>query len=350
MKNRIMILFALLVLTVTPALFGGGQSEAAPAAEGELPRVEAQLAHSSNPGGAAGAVAFRDYVMEATDGRFVINTIDYQALGSVREVTDQIRLGEMEITAVGTVGLAHVWPDLQMVNLPFLFPNREVFWNLMKDDEYVGYIRDNVAAASRNTIRYLGAAENSVRHLYTNEQIRVPDDLQRHNIKIRVQESPIMQAVWTGLGAGEVVAMSGAERNAAIQAGTLDAIEGSFGGAWAGGNLAVLGHSTLTGHVYDYMHYFMNAEFYSSLPEEYQRIVDEAVIVAIDAHNNAAFESEQVSIVEARDAGVWVHEPDASEVRQWQDRAIPAGEQFIQGQVSETFIDLTYESIERIAQ
>lgn len=336
------------VLSV-PMIFAGGQGEAAPA-DGEMPRIEAQLAHSSNPGGSAGAAAFRDYVMQATDGRFVINTIDYQALGSVREVADQIRLGEMEITAVGTVGLAHIWPDLQMVNLPFLFPNRDVFWELMKDDEYVGYIRDNIAAASRQTVRYLGAAENSVRHLYVSEEIRIPDDLRRHNIKIRVQQSPIMQAVWTGLGAGEIVAMSGSERNAAIQAGTLDAIEGSFGGAWAGGNLAVLGHSTLTGHVYDYMHYFMNADFYDSLPAEYQQVIDRATIVAIDAHNSAAYESEQVSIVEAQNAGIWIHQPTADETRQWQERAIPAGEQFIQGQVSETFINLTYEAIERISQ
>ena len=349
MSKRIAI-FALIVAFIAPVLFAGGQSEDAPAVEGELPRIEAQLAHSSNPGGSAGAAAFRDYVMQATDGRFVINTIDYQALGSVREVADQIRLGEMEITSVGTVGLAHIWPDLQMVNLPFLFPDREVFWQLMKDDEYVGYIRDNVAAASRQTIRYLGAAENSVRHLYVNQQIRIPDDLRRHNIKIRVQESPIMQAVWTGLGAGEIVAMSGSERDAAIQAGTLDAIEGSFGGAWRGGNLAVLGHSTLTGHVYDYMHYFMNAEFYNSLPAEYQQVIDEATIAAIDAHNNAAYQSERESIVEARDAGVWIHEPTAEETRQWQERAIPAGERFIRGQVSETFINLTYESIERIAR
>ncbi len=348
MSTKIGILILIVLLSASP-IFAGGQGEAE-VVDGELPRIEAQLAHSSNPGGSAGAAAFRDHVMEATDGRFVINLIDYQALGSVREVADQIRLGEMEITAVGTVGLSHIWPDLQMVNLPFLFPNRDVFWELMKDAEYVGYIRDNVAAASRQTIRYLGAAENSVRHLYVNAEVRVPDDLRSNNIKIRVQESPIMQAVWTGLGAGEIVAMSGGERDAAIQAGTLDAIEGSFGGAWRGGNLSVLGYSTLTGHVYDYMHYFMNAEFYDSLPAAYQQAIDEATLIAIDAHNNAAYLSEQESIIEARDAGILVHEPTAAETRQWQERAIPAGEQFIQGQVSETFIGLTYESIERISQ
>ncbi len=349
MKTSFYLSLAVVLLLAAPAVFSGGSAEEA-VTDGELPRIEAQIAHSSNPGGIAGAQAFRDYILDATDGRFQVNAIDYQALGSVREVTDQVRLGEMEFTSVGTVGLAHVWPDLQMVNLPFLFPNRDVFWSLVQDDEYVRFIRDNVHASSRQTIEYFGAAENSVRHLYVNEEIRVPDDLTRHNIQIRVQESPIMQAVWSGLGAGEVVAMSGSERNAAVQAGTLDAIEGSFGGAWAGGNLAVLGHATLTGHVYDYMHYFANADFFASLPEQYQQVVREAVAVAIDAHNEAAFESERVSIVAAEEAGVWVYEPNAREMRQWQDRAIPAGEQFIQGQVSQTFIDLTYETVERLSR
>ncbi len=344
-----LVLIVALILIGAPVLFAGGAAEEA-AVEGELPRVQLQLAHSSNPGGAAGAAAFRDYVAEASDGRMTVNLIDYQALGSAREVADQIRLGELEITALATAGLTHIWPDLQMVNVPFIFTDREVFWEVMKDDEYVSYIRDNVLAASRNTLRYLGAAENSVRHLYVNEEIRVPQDLSDYGIQIRVQESPIMQAVWTGLGAGEVVAMSGGERDAAVQAGTLDAIEGSFGGAWRGGNLSVLGHAVLTGHVYDYMHYFMNNEFYESLPAEYQQIIDDAIIVAIDAHNQAALESERESIVEAEDAGVWVYQPTAAELQQWQDRAIPAGEQFVQGQVAETFQQLTLETIERITR
>ncbi|HKK49494.1 MAG TPA: TRAP transporter substrate-binding protein [Alkalispirochaeta sp.] len=342
------LVFALtvvLALQFGAVVFASGQSEA-DMAEGELPQVEAQIAHSPNPGGTAGAQAFKEYVESATDGRFTINPISYDALGSVREVTDQVRLGEMEFHAPGTVGLVGVWPDLQMVNMPFLFTDRQAFWEVMQDDEYVGYIRDAVDDASNGTIRYLGAAENSVRNLYTNTQVRVPDDMS--GLMIRVQEAPIMQAVWSGLGAGEVVAMSGSERNAAVQAGTLDAIEGSFGGAWGGGNLAVLGNATLTGHVYDYMHYMVNSDFYDSLPAEYQQAVDEGIAAAVDAHNQAAFEDEAASIEEAEDAGVWVYQPTADELAIWQAQAVATGEEFLQEVVSDEFYALTFEVVERV--
>lgn len=347
MLRKLSVLVVLLF--VSALLFAGGEAESA-AGSGELPRVEMQLAHSSNPGGAAGAAAFRDYMQQASEGKFTVNLVDYQALGSARDVTDQIRVGELEAAALATSGIVHVWPDLQMVNVPFIFTDREVFWETMKDEEYVGYIRDNILASSRNSIRYLGAAENSIRNLYANAEIKVPEDLTKNRIKIRVQESPIMQAVWKGLGAGEVVAMSGSERNAAVQMGTLDAIEGSFGGAWAGGNLSVLGHSTLTGHVYDYMHYFMNNEFYESLPAEYQNMIDEGSVLAIDAHNTAALNDERESIEEAKAAGIKVYEPTAAELAKWQERAIPAGEAFVEEKVSETFRTLTNETIERISR
>lgn len=347
-RFTVMALAVLMIVQFGAYLFAGGQSESddAPAAEAELPQIQAQLAHSPNPGGTAGAQAFKAYVESATDGRFVINPISYEALGSVREVTDQVRLGEMEFHAPGTVGLVGVWPDLQMVNLPFLFTDRNAFWEVMQQEEYVGYIREQIGDASNGTIRYLGAAENSVRNLYTNTEVRVPDDM--GGLMIRVQEAPIMQAVWAGLGAGEVVAMSGSERNAAVQAGTLDAIEGSFGGAWAGGNLAVLGHSTLTGHVYDYMHYMANGEFYDSLPAEYQRAVDEGIASAVDAHNQAAFEDEGEAIEAAKDAGVWVYQPTPAELSQWRERAIPVGEEFLREVVSDEFYNLTIDVVERV--
>lgn len=344
------LVFALVAIFALPfgaAVFASGQGEAeADATGGELPEIEAQIAHSPNPGGTAGAMAFKEYVESATDGRFTINPISYDALGSVREVTDQVRLGEMEFHAPGTVGLVGVWPDLQMVNMPFLFTDRQAFWEVMQDDEYVGYIRDAIDGASNGTIRYLGAAENSVRNLYTSTEVRVPADME--GLMIRVQEAPIMQAVWSGLGAGEVVAMSGSERNAAVQAGTLDAIEGSFGGAWGGGNLAVLGHSTLTGHVYDYMHYMANSDFYDSLPAEYQQAVDEGIAAAVDAHNQAAFENEAASIEEAEAEGVWVYQPTADELAIWQEQAVAVGEEFLRDAVSEEFYELTFEVVERV--
>ncbi|MFO8044227.1 MAG: TRAP transporter substrate-binding protein DctP, partial [Alkalispirochaeta sp.] len=183
--------FALVAIFALPfgaAVFASGQGEAeAEATGGELPEIEAQIAHSPNPGGTAGAMAFKEYVESATDGRFTINPIGYDALGSVREVTDQVRLGEMEFHAPGTVGLVGVWPDLQMVNMPFLFTDRQAFWEVMQDEEYVGYIRDAIDGASNGTIRYLGAAENSVRNLYTSTEVRVPADME--GLMIRVQEA-----------------------------------------------------------------------------------------------------------------------------------------------------------------
>lgn len=334
-----------LALALPFALFAGGEAEEVEDPDA-LPEISAQIAHSPNPGGTAGAEAFAEYVTSESDGMFTVEPIAYDALGSVREVTDQVRLGEMEFHAPGTVGLVGVWPDLQMVNLPFLFTDRDAFWEVMQEEDYVEFIRDNVRAASRGDIRYLGAAENSVRHLYTDREVRVPDDLQ--GIQIRVQEAPIMQAVWEGLGAGEVVAMPGSERDAAVQAGTLDAIEGSFGGAWFGGNLSVLGHSTLTGHVYDYMHYMTNVDFYDELPVEYQQLVDDGIEVAVDAHNQAAYESEQEAVQEAEAEGIWVYEPTADEIQQWQDRAVPVGEDFVQDAVGQDFFDLTMEVVERV--
>jgi hypothetical protein len=73
-----------------------------------------------------------------------------------------------------------------MTNLPFLFAHRYIGWQLFADPKYLAYVQAHWLNASDGTIRILGAAENSIRNLYTTRgPVKTPADLGTYDIKMR---------------------------------------------------------------------------------------------------------------------------------------------------------------------
>jgi TRAP-type C4-dicarboxylate transport system substrate-binding protein len=139
------------------------------------------------------AHAFKDYVEIATDGDIQISLTTIEALGgNEREVMDQVRLGELQFMTPNAGGLSGAFPSAQVWNLPFLFAGRHVAWSLFQDRAYIARVSEQIQADTNGQLRFLGAGENSVRHLYTTRgPIRVPGDMAEHGIKIRTMQAPM---------------------------------------------------------------------------------------------------------------------------------------------------------------
>ncbi len=310
---------------------------------------EATFAHAHQFYAVAGAEAFKAHVEAATGGDVRINLIRHGALGvDDRAITDQVRLGELEFNVPGAGGIAGVFPQGQVYSWPFLFTNRNVFWMLPNDPEHFEYVRDEMLESSGGTIRLLGLSENSVRHLYTTRgPIRVPEDLGAHAIKMRTQPVPMHQRVFEALGSASIVAVSAPERYTALQTGLIDGLEGGLASAWDAGLLEVADYVSLTGHMYEYLWWLANEEFYQSLPVEYQEAVDEAALIAITVTNAASFQDSEAALAKMAEAGKEIYVPTAAELADWQAIAEPVGREFIEEEVPQEFVERTLEAIER---
>ncbi|MDR5906495.1 TRAP transporter substrate-binding protein [Franzmannia qiaohouensis] len=309
---------------------------------------EATLAHPHQNYGVEAAEAFKNYIEAATDGELVINLVRHGALGGDREITDQLRLGELEFNLPGAGGIASIFPHAQVHSWPFLFTERSVFWELPQDPEYFQLTRDELLEASGGTMRLLALMENSIRHLYTTAgPIRVPSDLEEHAIKMRTQAVPLHQELFEALGAAQIVTVSAPERYSALQSGLIDGLEGGLSSAWDAGLMEVADYVSLTGHMYEYLWLVSNNDFYESLPEEFQQAVDEAAIIASATSNVVSFKDDNEALEKMAEAGKEIYVPTADELSEWQDIAVPAARDFIEEEVPESYIQATLDALER---
>lgn len=313
---------------------------------------EATFGHPHQNYGAMAAEAFKAHVESATGGDLVVNLVRHGALaGDDRQITDQLRLGELEFNLPGAGGVAGVFPQAQVHSWPFLFTDRIVFWQLPQDPEYFQYVRDAMLEESGDTIRLLALMENSIRHLYTTRgPIRTPADLKEQAIKMRTQAVPMHQRVFEALGSAQIVAVGATERYSALQSGLIDGLEGGLASAWDAGLMEVADYVSLTGHMYEYLWLMVNNEFYLSLPPAYQQAVDEAALIAVTVNNAISFQDSNSALDKMAEAGKTIHVPTAEELAQWQAIAEPVGREFIEQEVPAEFVQATLDALERTRQ
>lgn len=310
-------------------------------------QVQMTYAHSENPSSVVAAEAFKAIVEGQSAGEIEVNLVIHGTLGSDRDVVDQMRLGELEFYVVGIHGLSAIAPNVQMFDAPYLFANRNEFYALMRDEALVSFVSDHILERSDNTIRFLGAAENSVRNLYSSHgPIRLPSDL--GPVKLRVPPGPLNIAVWQGLGIGSVVGLSGSERNQGLQTGIIDATEGSLSGAVNSGHVALLGNITMTGHSFSYMAYLVNEEFWQSLTDAQREIIDSASDLSIIIQNGSAMTEELDALNEAAANGTKITILSPAEAAVWQETAFPVGQQFIADNLDADFTDRVQASIDAL--
>jgi TRAP-type C4-dicarboxylate transport system substrate-binding protein len=298
------------------------------------------------------AEAFKNYIEVATDGDFVVNITTVGGLGGdEREVLDQQRLGELHFNTPTAGALSGAFPSAQVWNLPFLFSGRHVAWSLLQDREYIDTVNQQMLDNTNGQLRFLGAAENSIRHLYTTSgPVRVPPDLDEYDIKIRTMQAPMHQAIWSSLGAPSVVALPATERYSGLQTGLIDATEGGLSSAWNAGLLEVADYVTLTAHMFDATSYTVNNDFFESLPEDYQKIVEEAVALAVYVQNAYALTEENKALAEIIAAGNTVVDPTQEERMAWRELAEPVGREFLQDVVDQEFLQATMDAIANIEE
>ena len=318
-------------------------------AGGATAQTEVTYAHSENPSSVVAAEAFKTMAEGRSGGELEVNLVIHGALGSDRDVVDQLMLGEIDMYVVGVHGLSAVAPNFQLFDAPYLFTDRREFYQLMEDTEFVSYVRDHLLEKSNEAIRFMGAAENSVRNLYTADgPMRLPSDL--GNTKLRVSPGPLNIALWEGLGIGSVVGLSGSERNQALQTGIIDGVEGSLSGAAGNGHLDILNNISMTGHSYSYMAYLLNNEFYDDLSPDLQSVLNEAIDLSIMIQNGAAITLEQTALEEARSNGNVVTVLTAEELATWQDLAFPIGQKFIAEELDQDFVETALTALKNVRE
>ena len=263
-----LISLALMVLLVASMVFAAGQTEAKPAEE----RVfKATFAHVVRPTIAKGRAAdmFADLVRERSNGRIDISVYPDSQLGTDREITEQMQLGDIQFNAPFTGVLPAFVPQTQLFDLPFAFSSSEGAYNAMHGP--VGEILNPYLL--QQGLRVLGYWDGGFKHITNNiRPIRTPADMR--GMRIRVSQSPLLLSQFAALGANGVD-IAFAELYTALQQGTVDGQENTLANIFTRRFYEAQRHMTLTEHGYLGYAFLVAESFYQSLPNDLKKIIDD---------------------------------------------------------------------------
>lgn len=245
----------------------------------------------------------RELVEAKLPGQFHFNIVKNGALGGEKEVAEGVRLGSIQ-ASLSTVSALSGWvPELQILDLPFLFRDGEHVRKAVQGDtgqELKGkLLAQNFVAA--DFINY------GARHLLTKEAVTRPEQLEGK--RIRVIQSPLHTTLWSSFGMTPI-GIPITETYNALATGVADAMDLTKS-AYAGFKLyEVVPYLTETGHIWASGVVYFSASFWNGLSDEQKAVFQAAASEGAAHFDQLIVDDEAISIKIAGDHGGHVVQPE----------------------------------------
>lgn len=269
---------------------------AASAAHAEKIRVAGNFAteHSSS----LAMAKFEEELERLSGGEIEVDIFPAQQLGGAAENVQAVKVGAIELMWVGTAYLTRTVPELEIVGLPFQFPDREAAFSIV--DGPVGEALDEKMADAGMTS--MGWMELGFRQLTNNVRpIEKVEDIA--DLKIRLQPNETHLATFRALGANPV-AMDVKELYSALEQGVIDGQENPFAIINVAGYAEVQKHVSNTGHFFDFISVVGNKKWFDGLDEGTQAMVNEAMATAVAYQRELAAEQDAAGLAVLEEKGM----------------------------------------------
>lgn len=227
-----------------------------------------------------GTYKFKELVEERSNGRIEVECHINGALGGAREIVEGVQLGTITMGDVENGPMDSFVQSAALWNLPYLFTSLDEVHAIQASD-----IGKDIQAGFENVgIKHLAFNDGGFRY-FTNSKHPISTVADFKGLKIRVMESPIYIGMVEALGAS-AVPMAFSELYTGLQQGTVDGQENPLDLIYAQSYFEVQDYLSLSEHLYYPRQHIMNLDFFNSLPEDLQTIVQECSIEACEYQNN----------------------------------------------------------------
>jgi len=164
------------------------------------------------------ALKYAELVKERTKGQVEVKVFPAQQLGTDPEMVQQAQMGTLEIVLPPTAKISGFAAQLQLADLPFLFPSKDICYQVLD-----GPVGDKMLALlDAKGLKGVSFWESGFKQMTANKAIRKPEDFA--GMKVRVMESPLLIAQYKQVKANPVP-IDFAETYNALQQGVVDAQE-----------------------------------------------------------------------------------------------------------------------------
>lgn len=309
--------------SVGAALALAGAVWAGPAASAEVTLRLGHATFESHPFHDA-AVRFRDAVAARSNGEIEIQIFPSRQLGGVKELTEGVQFGTVDMTVNSSSAYADLAPAVDALQLPWLIESYEHLAALAVTEEaqaLTGKLADSGIVA-------LGIFDGGQRHFLTiDKPIAALDDFA--GLKTRVAPVRLHLEIWQAIGVNPTP-MAYGEVYTALETGTLDATETNITSVYSEKYYEVAKEVTLTGHYFWPALMLINQARLESLTPEQQTILREAAKEVIEPQIMAIDALDRKLMGDLEAEGVSFHRSDAETIARMREATAPLYEQYME--------------------
>ena len=246
-----------------------------------------------------GALKWRELVESRTKGQVQVKIFASQLIGTGTEMVEMLQAGALEAGLIPTAKIAPITPSVQVLDIPFLFPSRDVAYKVI--DGRAG----NEILKPLRSVNIEGVAfwESGFKQFTGNFPIREPQDYKGR--KIRVMPAPVIVEQFRAFGATPVP-IDFKELYNALQQGVVDGQENPLATNITMRFYEVQKYLTLSDHAFLAYVFLFSKTFLDKLSPEVRTILVEAAKEAGRYERQLIADSEKEYLATMQKAGVEV--------------------------------------------
>jgi tripartite ATP-independent transporter DctP family solute receptor len=211
---------------------------------------------------------FAKLVAERTDGEVEIKVFPNSQLGGELETAEGIRIGSIQFGAVTSSVLANWVPDVQVLDLPFIFRNED---HALKAN---ALLKERLGKKfEAQGFHLLGFSVNGARELISTFPIEKPEDVKGK--KMRVIQSPIHIDMWKAVGANPVP-IPAPEIYTSLQNKVVDYFDNTTTNYYTFRFYEVAKYFTKLDHIFAMATWIVDAKWFARLPKAHQDAIEKS--------------------------------------------------------------------------
>lgn len=243
------------------------------------------------------ALKWKELVEARSGGKLKVQIFPASQLGSGTQQVEQVQAGALEVAVLPTAWAAPLAPSVQVLDLPFLFPSREVTYKVVDGPAGEAIL----APLEKVNIKGLAFLESGFKQFTGNFAIRTPADYR--GTKIRTMPAPVIQEQFKAFGAVPTT-INFAELYSALQQKVVDGQENPIATIAAMRFFEVQKHMTRSDHGFLAYIFMINKGFYDKLTAEQRDIVAAAAREARNFQREIIAKAEIAHLETFKKAGV----------------------------------------------
>lgn len=240
---------------------------------------------------------WKELVEEKSNGRIKVEIYPAGQLGDERALIEGLQMNTVQVAISGGV-LPTIEPKFGVVDLPFIFDDPEDAHQKLNGE--LGQKLFDLLP--KHGLKGLAWTEVGMRHLTNSvKPVRSAEDLK--GLKIRTPENQVYLETFKSLGAN-ATPIAFTELFTALEQKVVDGQENPINLIHSSKFYEVQKYLSLTGHFYGTGPLIMSLKFYESLPEDLQKVIDEASKETLEYQYKFIAEEEEKLLKELEEAGM----------------------------------------------